>query len=63
MIKWTVIIAVALMLWIAEYKQELNGIMSEMKLPKGEKEENEKVNKPIRVQKEGHRGLHKEHDR
>ena len=39
MIKWTVIIAVALMLWIAEYKQELNDIMSEMKLPKGEKEE------------------------
>lgn len=37
MIKWTVIIAVALMLWIAEYKQELNDIMSEMKLPKGEK--------------------------
>ena len=37
MIKWTVLLAVAVMLWIHEYRNELNDIGSEYVQPKGEK--------------------------
>lgn len=37
MIKWTVLLAVAAMLWIAEQRQELNDINSDYVQPKGER--------------------------
>ena len=42
MIKWTVLLAVALMLWIAEMRQELNDINSEYKQPKGREDNGKK---------------------
>lgn len=37
MIKWTIILAVAAILWIHEFRQELNDINSEYVQPKGER--------------------------
>lgn len=37
MIKWTLLLAVAAILWIHEYRNELNDIGSEYVQPKGEK--------------------------
>lgn len=65
MIKWTVLLAVALMLWIAEMRQELNDINSEFVQPKKESGniEEKSAERSVRLQKEGHRGMRQEHDR